>query len=272
MSSSHLIENGTIVDGTGAAARPGAVLVRGDKIVAVGDEATRSASGDVTKIDAPSIPDPEAWFGTREVVVEDGAPKTVITDSAFVSAIQRPGVLIIDEFNRATDHTRGIVLGLLDDSRAVTNPLTGQPLVRHPQCFVIMTGNVGLAFTGTYAVDPAFLTRALVTNFDYLDRTSETALLISRTGVDQDAAALLARFADESRQRAARDEETTPVSTREILLAADAVSVGLDVDTAVRQAIINALPSEGGAESPRAKAEMSWTTLRKRVSEEADAY
>jgi imidazolonepropionase-like amidohydrolase len=52
MSSRYLFENGTIVDGTGAAARPGAVLVEDDKIVAVGDEATSNAVGEVTKIDA----------------------------------------------------------------------------------------------------------------------------------------------------------------------------------------------------------------------------
>jgi imidazolonepropionase-like amidohydrolase len=52
MSSRYLFENGTIVDGTGAAARAGAVLVEDDRIVAVGDEATRSAVGEITRIDA----------------------------------------------------------------------------------------------------------------------------------------------------------------------------------------------------------------------------
>src|SRR4249919_2277587 len=52
MSPSYLFENGTIVDGTGAAVRPGAVLVEGEKIVAVGEEAARRATGDVTRIDA----------------------------------------------------------------------------------------------------------------------------------------------------------------------------------------------------------------------------
>ena len=52
MSSSYLFENGTIVDGTGAAPRAGAVLVEGDTIVAIGDEATRRVPREAERIDA----------------------------------------------------------------------------------------------------------------------------------------------------------------------------------------------------------------------------
>jgi imidazolonepropionase-like amidohydrolase len=52
MASSYLFENGTIIDGTGADARPGAVLVENEKIAAIGDDATRRATGETTRIDA----------------------------------------------------------------------------------------------------------------------------------------------------------------------------------------------------------------------------
>jgi imidazolonepropionase-like amidohydrolase len=52
MASSYLFENGTIVDGTGAAPFAGAVLVEGEKIAAIGEEATRRATGEVKRIDA----------------------------------------------------------------------------------------------------------------------------------------------------------------------------------------------------------------------------
>jgi imidazolonepropionase-like amidohydrolase len=54
MSSSCLFENGRIIDGTGAAAHPAAVLVVDDKIAAIGEDATRHASlaaRDATRID-----------------------------------------------------------------------------------------------------------------------------------------------------------------------------------------------------------------------------
>lgn len=219
-----------------------------------------------TKVDAPSMTDPEAWFGTREVVVEDGAPKTVFTESAFCTAVQNRGVLLIDEGNRVSDAIRGILLAFWDDTRTATNPLTGQPVMRHPECFIIMTGNVGLNFTGTYAIDPAFLTRALTTNFDYLDADAEIALAISRTGCDQDTASLFVRFADETRQRAKTTEDFPPISTREVLKACRLVGRGLDPNTAAHQVMINAASGEGGGESIRFSLEAIWTGIRNRTA------
>ena len=225
----------------------------------------RLAGLEFTKVDAPAMTDPEAWFGTREVVVEDGAPKTVVRDSALVEAIQKPGVLLIDEVNRVQDAIRQILLALKDDSRAVTNPLTGQPLVRHPECFIIMTANVGLSFTGTFAMDPALLTRALTTHFDYLPAGKENALARSRTGVDEATAGLFVRFANESRGRAKQDEDFPPISTREVLAACDLVAVGLDPDTATKQVILNSASADGGAESHRAKLDYIWNGIKTRA-------
>jgi MoxR-like ATPase len=213
-------------------------------------------------VDAPSMTDPEAWFGTREVVVEDGAPVTVYRPSTFVAALQQPCVLLVDEFNRVADAVRQIMLALWDDSRSVTNPLTGERVVRHPRCFIIATGNVGLAFTGTYAVDVAFTTRALTSHFDYLAPRDEERVVASRTGCTPDVAALFVRFATETRDRARNDPDFAPISTREVITAATLVAVGLDVTIAARQAIINAASDEGGGDSHRSALEMIWTGIR----------
>lgn len=219
-----------------------------------------------TKVDAPSMTDPESWFGTREVVTGPaGTPITVVRDSAFVTAIQQRGVCVVDEVNRTPDAIRNILLALMDDSRAVTNPLTGRTVVRHPECFVIMTGNVGLQFTGTYAVDPALLTRCLTTNFEYLTLDAETELAVSRTGCSAEHAALFARFAMEARMRATQVEDFPPVSTREVLVACSLVARGLDPNTAAHQVIINQADASGGAESVRATLERIWTGIRPRV-------
>jgi MoxR-like ATPase len=210
------------------------------------------------KIDASAMVDPEAWFGTREVVVEDGAPRTVYIQSGFVEAIMKPCVLLIDEINRVADAVRNILIPLFDDSREVTNPLTGQTVKRHPLCFVVMTGNVGIAFTGTYAIDPALLTRALTTNFNYLGPDDETAVVAARTGISKTYAAILVRFAGDTRKKAATDDDFLPVSTREVLSAAFLVAQGLDMTTAVRQSVINSASEEGGAESQRAQLEYLW--------------
>jgi len=213
------------------------------------------------QVDAPAMTDPEAWFGTREVVVKDGAPMTVFSESVFVQALQQPCVLLIDEGNRAPDRIRNILLGVFDDSRAVTNPLTGQRIERHPLCFVVMTGNVGLAFTGTYAVDVAFTTRMLTSHFDYLPVDAETKLAVRRTGASQEHASMFVRFANESRAVARTDPDFPPISTREVLTACKLTARGLDVTIAARQAMISAASDEGGALSIRAKLEMIWTGI-----------
>lgn len=217
---------------------------------------------DFTKVDAPSMTEPDSWFGTREVVVEDGASKTIYHPSDFVLSIQRPGVTLIDEVNRVSDAVRNSILGLLDHTRSVTNPITGETVTRHPGNFLIMTGNVGVQFTGTYAIDPAFLTRSLVTRFDYLEADAETTLAVNRTGCTLEQAQLFVRFAQETRSRAKQDEDFPPISTREVLEALELVAVGLDETTAARQAIINAASQEGGAESVAANLEMIWTGIR----------
>jgi MoxR-like ATPase len=221
---------------------------------------------DFVKVDAPSMTDPEAWFGTREVVVENGSPRTEYHPSAFVDALTRPCVLLIDEVNRVSDAVRNILLALLDATRQVTNPITGQTVVRHPASFILMTGNVGLAFTGTYAIDPAFFTRALTTVFDYLPAGDENRLAVDRTGVSAESAGLFVRFANDTRARHKTDPDFPPISTREVLEACRLVARGLDVDIAAHQVIINAASEDGGAQSVKADLERIWLGIRPAVS------
>jgi MoxR-like ATPase len=217
---------------------------------------------ELVTVDAPSMTDPEAWFGTREVIVENGAPRTVYHPSEFALALTRPCLLLIDEANRATDHIRGILLAVLADTRRCTNPITGETIERHPGCLIVMTGNVGLAFTGTYAVDPAFLTRVATTNFEYLPAGEENRLAVDRTGCTADQAALFVRFANDTRGRAKIDPDFTPISTREVLLACRFVARGLDVDIAAHQVIINSATDDGGATSRRAELERIWLGIK----------
>ena len=218
-----------------------------------------------TKVDAAAMTDPEAWFGTREVVARDGVSVTTYRPSAFVQAIAKPGVVLIDEVNRVRDEHRNILLPLLDGTHAVTNPLTGETVRKDPGCFIVMSGNRGLQFTGTYAVDPALMTRSLVVEFAYLSAADETRVAISRTGVDARIAAAFVRFAGETRSRATLSPDMVPVSTREVLAASELAAKGLDPDLAAQIAIINGASEEGGPDSVRSALAAIWGGIRPTV-------
>jgi MoxR-like ATPase len=228
-----------------------------------GAESLALESGlEFTKCDAASMTDPEAWFGTREIVVQDGVAVTDYRPSAFIESIQKPGVTFIDEINRCRDEGRQILLPVLDYTRAVMNPLTGEIVHRHPQNYIVMAGNVGLAFTGTSAIDPAFWTRATTVEFEYIDEASERHIVESAAGCDAETAYVLVRFAVDSRQRAAADDEFPAISTREIISAGQRVADGLSRDLAVKFDILNHVSSEGGTASIRNELESIWTGVR----------
>jgi len=216
-----------------------------------------------TKVDAASMTDATDWFGTREVIEQNGTSVTVYQPSDFVIALQRPGVLLIDEVTRIRDEHRNIILPLTDGTGRVTNPLTGDVVLRDPKCFIIMSGNRGLQFTGTFAVDPALLTRAFVVDFDYAKKADEEAILMEATGIEKEEAETLVRFGHETRSRARVDAEMMPISTRELLQAAKAIKNGLSMDLAVRFACITSASDEGGAASIRMSLEQIWTGVRK---------
>ena len=215
-----------------------------------------------TKVDAASMTDPEAWFGTREIIVEQGVSVTKYVPSAFVQAIQKPGVSFIDEVNRADDEHRNVLLPLLDGTGQVTNPLTGEVVVRHEHHFVIMAGNRGLQFTGTSAVDPAFTTRSLTVEFDYIEERLEKKIAMDETGCDSLTATVFVKFANESRAKAKADPDFTPISTREVIAACRLVARGLERDLAARFAIIAASSPEGGSASIRSELESIWNGVR----------
>jgi len=221
-----------------------------------------SAGVDFTKVDAPAMTDPESWFGTREVIARDGVPVTIYNPSSFVTAIQKPGVLLLDEMNRIRDEGRQILNPLLDGTHEVTNPLTGETIAKHPDCLIIMSGNVGIQFTGTFAIDPSLRTRALTIPFAYLDPAAEVGVAVDRTGCARDVAEAFVRFANESRELAKQNPDLLPISTREVLWACRLVRNGLSPDDAADAAIIDGASDEGGEASAQSDLRRIWGGIR----------
>lgn len=214
------------------------------------------------KVDAASMTDPESWFGTREVVNEDGVSVTQYRPSSFALMLEQPCVMLIDEMNRAKDSDRNVLLPVLDKTRRVMNPLTGDVIYRHPRCFIIMSGNRGLAFTGTYAIDPAFLSRSLTVNFEYVEQPIEIKIAMESTGCTEEIAQLFVRFAVDTRNKSKLDPDFEPISTREVLEACELVVHGATPDSAAEAVIIAASSPEGGDSGIQAQLQLLWAGLR----------
>lgn len=215
------------------------------------------------KIDAASMTDPESWFGTREVVNEGGVSVTKYNPSLFALMLEQPCVMLIDEMNRAKDTDRNVLIPVLDKTRRVMNPLTGDVIHRHPRCFIIMSGNQGLSFTGTYAIDPAFISRSLTQRFDFVSQVDEIQIAKEATGCDDEVATLFVRFASDTRAKARLDPDFEPISTREVLEACQLVVDGASLDTAAYATVIDAASPEGGTASVQMQLESIWTGIRK---------
>lgn len=215
-----------------------------------------------TKIDSASMTDPEAWFGTRELVIKEGVAVTEYRPSAFVESIQKPGVTLIDEVTRVVDKHRNILLPVIDHTRCVLNPLTGEMVQRHPMNFIIMAGNVGMAFTGTSAIDPAFYTRARHIEFDYLDADNEARVVQDASGCTPEDAYVLVKFATETRTKARVNPDHSPVSTRQLIEMGNDLADGMTRDLTVKLNVLNNASDEGAPQSVRQELVAIWNGVR----------
>ncbi len=224
--------------------------------------ATLESDMTFTKVDAASMQTPGDWLGQAELVVKDGFAVTHFMESEFAGALSKPGLIVIDEVNRVRDEMRQILIPLLDATRQVTNPFTGQVIYRHPECVIVMTGNIGMQYTGTSAIDPAFTDRSRIVELEYVNPELEVEIILGRVpGTPKATAALLVRYAGEVRAKADTDADWSPLSTRQLLAMAEDMQNGLSLQTAIKVSYLNSLSREGGTGSTRQQAEVLWTGI-----------
>ncbi len=167
----------------------------------------------------------------------------------FALAIQRPGVVLLDEINRVPRNGFNILFNVLDGFRELTAPgaknTDSRTIKVNPDCVFFATANIGAEYTGTGAIDSALRNRFMLLELDYLDIKEETAILKARTGISTDDAKNIATVAANIRSAYRTGSELEhSVSTRETLECAEMVKDGFEVQDAME---ICFLPSfEGG--------------------------
>lgn len=82
--------------------------------------------------------------------------------SRFSEAIQKPGVIILDEITRASLQANNLLFPVLDFRRELSMEYSfgdAKPIKVHPECVFIATANIGSQYSGTSRMDRALLDR-----------------------------------------------------------------------------------------------------------------
>jgi MoxR-like ATPase len=199
-----------------------------------------------------SVTDPELWLGHKEI--DENGTRWVFSD--FLKALQRPGLVLIDEINRVHSSVLSVILPILDGQQRVLVPGAegerGEPVYVnvHPEALIAATANLGYGYTGTYQLDIAVMERfAYRIPITWPDEKEEIKILTLRTGIEKKDAERLVWIAAKTRQMSAGEQISRGISTRSLLHWAMQVSSGMPISRAAEYSVLGQYREEGGNES-----------------------
>lgn len=175
--------------------------------------------------------DAEQWFGKDRL----NQGETWYRKARFIHAVETPQCcILLDEINRAHPEVLNAILGLLDWRRSLwSDDLTYEVRVA-PGVVFFATLNEGEEFYGANPLDAAVRDRFPRTiRLDYPPKREEAAILRSR-GLSLRLAEKLTEFAHTLRKAA----RPVPVSTRQLLVAAEEMCEGASLREAVETSVI----------------------------------
>lgn len=168
---------------------------------------------------------------------------SVFDTAKFVSDIQKPGIILLDELSRAPQMAMNILFPCLDSRRElrldIADSNTERKVKVHPECVFIATANIGADYSGTQDIDAALLNRFLPLQLDYMPQEIEAHVLEVRGGVSAAAAYHISEIAAEIREAYKADSITKSISTRETINIAEMVADGFSVSEAFSMVVFN---------------------------------
>lgn len=184
---------------------------------------------ELTIIQMGTITDPtEQLVGKLDLDTVTGG--TVFDWAEFAKAIQKPGVILLDEVNRIPKNGENILFSCLDDTRELSaagaKSSDKRTVKVHPDCVFFATANLGDEYTGTKDLDAALANRFMKMELDYLTQAMEQKILQTRFGIKEDDAFNIAFVAGKIRQMARKGDISSSVSTRHTLECASLVKDG----------------------------------------------
>ncbi|MEG6616346.1 AAA family ATPase [Peptococcaceae bacterium 1198_IL3148] len=197
------------------------------------------------RVNVGAIRTPRDWFGHWEFV--DG--KTVFVKSQFVDAIQRPGIVALDEFNRVTPDIHNSIYTILDHNREVFIEETKETVKVHPQCIFIATENRGRSHTGIFMEDAAVEDRFETVRLELPPVDIMTELLVNNHGVNTEQAQLLARITHKLNDLYHEESLSKATGFRPAIAAAALLRRDQPLKTALKYTYVHRYSPDGGMDS-----------------------
>jgi MoxR-like ATPase len=152
---------------------------------------------------------------TPTISEKDGTKGFEWADGPLTTAMRDGLMIFVDEANRMPSKTLNVLLGAISRGAIVLTQQGNVEVAAGAGFVVFMAMNVGQAYIGTNAVDPALLDRFPVTvPFEYLPRDEEVKLLTGRTDIDEQIAGWIVGVAVETRAQFANRSLPVPISPR----------------------------------------------------------
>ena len=162
---------------------------------------------------------------------------SVFDYAKFVTDVQKPGIILLDELSRAPLMTNNILFPCLDHRRTLNIEIAGSTDVRavkvHPDCVFIATANIGQEYSGTNDIDAALMNRFNALQVDYLPQEIEAKILNVSTGVDVEIASKILNVANAIRNAYLVQTISKPISTRETLECAELIVDGFTLKDSI---------------------------------------
>lgn len=160
----------------------------------------------------------------------------------FVGHVQREGIVLLDELNRAPLSAANILFPCLDQRRYLPIDIASGDGLRtipvHSDCVFFATANLGSEYSGTTQIDRALLDRFFPVEISYPSEAAETKVLTIRTGVDEKNAKAIVKVAKTIRDQFREQELSNVVSVRHTLTAASLIKDGFDTVGALMKVIM----------------------------------
>jgi len=179
----------------------------------------------------------------RWVINKDG--ETVWLDGILIEAMKKGFWFLADEINAASAEVNFIYHSLLDDDGRVLLAEKGNEVViPHPNFRFFGAMNPPAEYAGTKELNKALISRFMVVQVDFPAPKTEQKILMERTGIEEDVAERMVRFAGEVRVNHAKEQIRFVLSTRDLLMWGMMYKVYKKYMLSAEMSIINKIPQD----------------------------